>query len=59
MAIETHKWEQIDELASQFEERFGYEPTWFGSVDEVYAKLEESLKTGTPTLMKQDPEVWH
>ena len=33
MAIETHKWEQVDELASQFEERFGYKPTWFGSVD--------------------------
>lgn len=46
MAIETHKWEQVDELASQFEEHFGYEPIWFGSVDEVYAKLEESLKTG-------------
>lgn len=58
MAIETHKWEQVDELTSQFEEHFGYEPIWFGSVDEAHVKLEESLKTGTPTLMKQNPEVW-
>lgn len=58
MAVETHTWEQVDELAGQFEERFGYKPTWFGSVEEVYAKLEESLKTGIPALMKQDPEVW-
>lgn len=37
MVAELHTWEQVDKLAANFEERFGYEPIWYGNVDEVYA----------------------
>lgn len=57
MSAGSHTWEQVDELASQFKERFGYEPTWFGPVDEVHADLVESLETGVPKLMGHDPEI--
>lgn len=57
MAVESHTWEQVDKLAANFEESFGYEPTWYGNVDEVYAALKESLDSGIPKLGGQDPEI--
>ena len=35
MVAELHTWEQVDKLAANFEERFGYEPIWYGNVDEA------------------------
>lgn len=46
--IELHTWEEVEEKASEFEKRFGYEPVWYGHVDDVYDKLVESLETGEP-----------
>lgn len=57
MVAELHTWEQVDKLAANFEERFGYEPTWYGNVDEVYAALKESLDSGVPKFERQDPEI--
>ena len=51
MVAELHTWEQVDKLAANFEERFGYEPIWYGNVDEVYAALKESLDSGVPKLV--------
>ena len=58
MGAESHTGEQVDKLAAQFEERFGYEPMWYGHVDEVYAALKESLDSGVPKLERQDPEIF-
>lgn len=57
MVAELHTWEQVDKLAANFEKRFGYEPIWYGNVDEVYAALKESLDSGVPKLERQDPEI--
>lgn len=57
MVAELHTWEQVDKLAANFEESFGYEPIWYGNVDEVYAALKESLDSGVPKLERQDPEI--
>ncbi len=57
MVAELHTWEQVDKLAANFEERFGYEPIWYGNVDEVYAALKESLDSGVPKLERHDPEI--
>lgn len=46
--IELHTWEEVEEKASEFENRFGYEPVWYGHVDDVYDKLVESPETGEP-----------
>ena len=48
MTRECHTWEEVNEKAREFEKRFGYEPIWFGYVDDVYDKLVESLETGEP-----------
>lgn len=45
---ELHTWEEVEKKASEFKERFGYEPAWYGHVDDVYEKLVESLETGEP-----------
>ena len=39
---ELHTWEEVEEKASEFEKRFGYEPVWYGHVDDVYDRLVES-----------------
>lgn len=43
---ELHTWEEVEEKASEFAKRFGYEPVWYGHVDDAYDKLVESLETG-------------
>lgn len=52
MMAELHTWEEVGEKASEFEKRFGYEPVWYGHVDDVYDKLVESLETGKPRFHK-------
>ncbi len=45
---ELHTWEEVKEKAAEFEERFGYEPVWYGHVDDVFDMIDKSLKTGEP-----------
>ncbi len=45
---ELHTWEEVEEKASEFAKRFGYEPVWYGHVDDVYDRLVESLEMGEP-----------
>ncbi len=57
MTGSTHTWRDVDELAAKFEDRFGYEAVWYGSVDEVYEMLEKSLETGIPRFDPFDGKV--
>lgn len=45
---ELYTWEEVEEKASEFAKRFGYELVWYGHVDDVYDRLVGSLETGEP-----------
>ena len=45
---ELYTWEEVEEKAFEFAKRFGYEPVWYGHVDDVYDRLVGSLETGEP-----------
>lgn len=57
MTSECHTWEEVNEKAQEFEKCFGYEPVWFGHVDDVYDKLVKSLETGEPKFASYREDV--
>ena len=48
---------RIDKAEKAFEKMFGFDPTFYGSVEEYADLLEESLATGEPQLMEYDPDI--
>lgn len=48
---------RIGKAEKAFQKMFGFEPTFYGSVEEYADLLDESLATGEPQLMEYDPHV--